>query len=59
MNINLSVYQATPYNHQQFRPQAATMTADNTSVNTGGQSFQELLNAQMAATTSVTTYRRR
>ncbi|WP_156075149.1 hypothetical protein [Paenibacillus wulumuqiensis] len=58
MNINLSVYQATPYNHQQFRPQA-TMTADKSSAATGGQSFQELLNAQMAASTSVTTYRKR
>ncbi|WP_411343410.1 hypothetical protein ACE3MZ_17485 [Paenibacillus sp. WLX1005] len=58
MNINLSVYQMTPYNHQQFRPQA-TVTAAKTDAGGNGQSFQELLNAQMAGSTGITTSRRR
>lgn len=58
MNINLSVYHMTPYNHQQFRPQA-TVTATKSDASGNGQTFQELLNAQMAGSTSITGPRRR
>ncbi len=58
MNINLSVHHMTPYNHQQFRPQSTTVESkSNQSQN--GQSFEELLNAQMAGSTGITTSRKR
>ncbi|WP_322904668.1 hypothetical protein [Paenibacillus campi] len=58
MIINLSVHQMTPYNHQQFRPQ--TTTVENKATHTqGGNSFEELLNAQMAGSTTITTSRKR
>ncbi len=58
MIINLSVHHMTPYNHQQFRPQTTTVETKPATTQ-GGQSFEELLSAQMAGSTGITTSRRR
>lgn len=47
--MNMSIYQMTPYNHNHFRPQANATVQKAVDKETP-KSFQDILNAQLSST---------